>query len=153
MPSTNCKSTGTCDSFVEQRLRRKYKVATIGSILARRQLLFWRKLLRPWVVDDGRHDTSLMPRLVCLGLLSFEEESDEPRLTARMQLFSKDLILPREALKDCAGGMQSGFSNRRTQSMLSSRYARLQRNRPQQDLRTIGSSGWLPLVTLPSARS
>ena len=30
-------------------LRRKYKVATIGSILARRRLLFWRKLLRPWV--------------------------------------------------------------------------------------------------------
>ena len=80
-------------------LRRKYKVATIGSILARRGLLFWRKLLRPWVVDDG-HDTSLM-RLVCLVRISFEEGSGEPRQTARVQQLSKDLILLRDALKDC----------------------------------------------------
>ena len=85
-------------------LRRKFKVATIGSILARKRLLFWKKLLRPWFMDDGRHDTSLMPRLVCLGRISFEEESDEPRRTARMEQLSKDLILLRDALKDCAGG-------------------------------------------------
>ena len=85
-------------------LRRQYMVATIGSILARRRLLFWRKILRPWAVKNGRHDTSLLPRLVCLGMLSFKEESDEPRQTLRMELLSKDLILLRDALSDCAGG-------------------------------------------------
>ena len=62
------------------------------------------KLLRPWFMEDRRHDTSLMPRLVCLGRISFEEESDEPPQTARMEQLSKDLILLRDALKDCAGG-------------------------------------------------
>ena len=85
-------------------LRKRYKVATIGSILARRRLLFWRNLLRPWVVKDDRHDTSLLPRLVCLGLLSFEEESDEPRRTARLEQLSKDIALLWEALKQCASG-------------------------------------------------
>ena len=42
-----------------------------------------------WFVDDGRHDTSLMPRLVCLGRISYEGESDEPRQTARMDSSAK----------------------------------------------------------------
>ena len=83
-------------------LRKKYKKITIGSIMKRRRLLFWKKMLRPWIVDDGRHDTSLKSRLLCLGRSSFEDESDEPRQTVLMEQLSKDLILLRKVLKDCA---------------------------------------------------
>ena len=101
MPPTNCKSTGTCDSRVEQRTAEKVQ-GSHNWIDPGTQAAFVLEETAPWVVKDDRHDTSLLPRLVCLGLLSFEEESDEPRRTARMEQQSEDMALLWEARKQCA---------------------------------------------------
>ena len=122
-------------------LRRRYKVATIGSILARRRLLFWRKLLRPWVVKDDRHDTSLLPRLVCLGLLSFEEESDEPKRTAPMEQLSKDIALLWEALKQSASGGPN--AERFLQPMDPPEAELTIRKAPLEPIKARPSDGWL----------
>ena len=67
MPPSNCKGTGTHVTHVSNNaLRIKYKVATIGSILARRRQLFWKKLPRPWFVETD--DTTLSSH-ASLGLL------------------------------------------------------------------------------------
>ena len=124
--SSNCNDLDTCGSRVEQRSSKKVQgdhnridPATQMTTVLKKQ----KKLLRPCILHDGRHDTSLMSRLICSRRISFEEDSDESRQTILMEQLSRDLVCWEKTSKTVQTQiwMQNDFSKHPTQEMLSSR--------------------------------